>query len=110
MTKRMPRVIYGAFSVLILGGGGGGAEPSSENIGVAALVPHCTVRSFRDDHNLSGAPKITHAESTFPDETMLFPPLQCKPEGRTDDRAQRVLIVGDVQQTGEDPILAFDGF
>jgi len=56
--------------------------------------------------------KIMHnTETTFPAVTMLFHPLQCNPAGRSDDDGKKkVLIVGNVQQIGEDPILAFDGF
>ena len=35
---------------------------------------------------------------------------QCDPDGRTDDEAQRVLIVHDVKQIGDDPLLVFEGF
>ena len=41
---------------------------------------------------------------------LCFFPLQCAPGGRSDDDAQNVQIAENVQQIGEDPILAFDGF
>ena len=53
---------------------------------------------------------MSNTETTFPAVTLLFLPLQCAPGGRSDADAQKVLIVGNVQQIGEDPILAFDGF
>jgi len=53
---------------------------------------------------------MRNTETIFPAVTMLFLPLQCAPGGRSDEDAQKVLIVGNVQQIGEDPILAFDGF
>ena len=53
---------------------------------------------------------MCNTETTFPAVILLFLPLQCAPGGRSDADAQKVLIVGNVQQIGEDPILAFDGF